>query len=98
MSTHQLSDHFRAVHLTCNEILVLCLHNAAPGVVIVINNITTTHDLQPLLRLAREKIVFGFRPACFNQAPETLLTCLNTCEPSSKVIVSISHEDVLLRD
>lgn len=98
MSTHWLSDHFRAVHPTCNEIFVLCLHNAATGVEIVINNLTTTLDLQPLLRLAREKIVFGFWPTCFNQAAETLLTCLNTCEPSSEVIVSISHEDVLLRD
>lgn len=77
---------------------MLCLHNAATGVERVINNLTTTLDLQPLLRLAREKIVFGFWPTCFNQAAETLLTCLNTCEPSSEVIVSISHEDVLLRD
>lgn len=98
MSTHRLSDHSRAVHSTCNEIFVLCLHNAATGVVTVINNITTTPDLQPLLRLAREKIVLGFWPTCFNQASETLLTFLNTCEPSSKVIVSVSHEDVLLRD
>ena len=94
MSTHRLSDHFRAVHSTCNEIFVLCLHNAAKGVVII-NNITTSRVLRPLLRLAREKIVFGFWPTCFNQASEALLTCLNTCEPSSKVIVSISHEDVL---
>lgn len=54
MCTHWLSDNFRAVHLTWNEIFELCLHNAATGVVRVINNITTTLDLQPLLRLARE--------------------------------------------
>lgn len=96
MSHHWLSDHFRAVHPTCNEIFVFHLHNAATGAVIIINNVTTTLD--SLMRLAREKMVFGFWPTCFNQAAETLLTCLNTCEPSSKVIVSISHEDVLLRD
>lgn len=78
-----------------NEIFLLCLHNAAKGVVIIINNITTSRVLRPLLRLAREKTVFGFWPTCFNQASEALLTCLNTCEPSSKVIVSITHEDVL---
>lgn len=95
MSAHQLSDHFRAVCSTSNEIFVLCLHNAARRVVIIINNITTSRVLRPLLRLAREKMVFGFWPTCFNQASEALLTCSNTCEPSPKVIVSISHEDVL---
>lgn len=95
MSTYRLSDHFRAVHLTHNEFFVLCLHNTATGVVTIINNITTYCFLWPLLRLAREKIAFGFWPTYFNQASEALLTCLNACEPSSRVIVAISHEDVL---
>lgn len=90
MSAHRLSDHFRAVHSTCNEIFVLCLHNAAKGVVIIINNITTSRVLQPKAGQGENCIWI-----CFNQASKALLTCLNTCEPSSKVIVSISHEDVL---
>lgn len=90
MSAHRLSHHFRAVYSTCNEIFVLCLHNAAKGVVIIINNITTSCVLQPKAGQGENCIWI-----CFNQASKELLTCLNTCEPSSKVIVSISHEDVL---
>lgn len=76
MSARWLSDGSRAVHSTCNEIFVLRLHNASEGAVIIINDITASHVLRPPLGLAREKMMFGFWPTCFNQASKALLTCL----------------------